>query len=69
MSKTMITTVSLLGTGLKINKGEKVIATRAKNLDDGKSYLYFVRPLRGKWSDGITRNLQDSILVSKNDFQ
>ena len=65
----MLTDVHLLGTSLKLQEGQTVSLTEAPNLPprtDGKPQ-YFARPENGKWSDGIERNEEDSILIEADD--
>ncbi len=62
----MNTDVYLVGTGLKLRKGQLVDIWEASNLPQGG---YFARPADGRWSDRITRNSEDSIHVTENDIE
>lgn len=62
---TMKRTIHLLGTALMLEEGERVHLTPATNIPGGG---YFARPLRGKWCDGITRNLEDSIHLTADEL-
>ena len=66
----MATDVSLLGVhGMKLERGQRVSLTPTTNLPDDSPYAYFAAPLDGKWSDGVERNLDDSIAVRATDVR
>lgn len=64
MQGVMKCNVELLGTSLKLQAGQRVRLTPATNLPQGG---YFAAPSDGKWSDGIERCPEDSILVTADD--
>ena len=61
----MKTDLHLLGTSLRLRKGEIVSLLPATNLPQGG---YFARPANGKWADGIAHDPDDSIHITSADF-
>lgn len=61
----MKTDCHLLGTSLRLRKGELVELLPASNLPQGG---YFARPASGKWADGIDHSPDDSVHVTRGDF-
>ncbi len=61
----MKTDVHLVGTGLKLQRGQLVEVWEASNLPQGG---YFARPADGSWSDRIIHDGEDSIHVTENDI-
>ena len=57
----MKTDVELLGTSLKLQRGQLVDLSPATNLPLSAGIDWFASPADGKWSDGVVRN-DDSIV-------
>lgn len=58
--------VHQLGTSLRLQAGQRIIAWDATNLPQGG---YFARPADLQWSDGIERGNDDSIHVTADDVE
>jgi len=68
MTGTMTTTAKMLGVhGMQLEQGQKVQLTEPSNLPKEYRHNWFARPLNGKWSDGVDRNEEDSILIDADD--
>lgn len=64
MQGTMKRDIHLLGTSLRLLKGQIVNLTPATNIPEGG---YFARPLNCVWPDGIERDSHDSIYISPSE--
>ena len=66
----MRTDIDLLGTSLKLQKGQKVLLRpvhESLGLFNPQIIGYFARPADGKWSDGIDHDSSDAILIGPDD--
>lgn len=69
MTGIMNTDIHLLGTSLKLQKGQKVTLCKPTNLPYFlMEKTYFACPIDGKWSDGIDRDNDSSILIHEEEF-
>jgi hypothetical protein len=68
MYGTILIDAHLLGTSLKLAQNDRVHLTPATNQPNSEGKM-FARPLHGKWSDGIKRNLDDSILLHEGEYK
>lgn len=67
LTGTMKNIVGLAGVpGMRLEQGQRVRLVEATNLPDGIG-AYFAAPLDGRWSDGVERSDDDSILVGFRD--
>ena len=62
--------VTLLGSGLRLEKGDQVIVTPATNqpVGEGKEKV-FVRPPYGRWRGGLVLSLDNFILVDMSEVE
>lgn len=60
----MLNDAHLLGTSLRLEKGQVVALVPATNIPGGG---FFAKPFDGKWSDGIERSEDNSIHFSPNE--
>jgi hypothetical protein len=67
MQAIMKNDVELLGTSLKLQKGQ-VVDLRLHSVI-ARETSYWARPLDGKWCDGIDHNEEDSIVVAEDDVE
>ena len=62
--------INLISTSLKLQKGQKVSLSPAREslaIFKPEVIGYFARPTDGKWSDGIDHDSSDAILIGPDD--
>ena len=67
---TMKHRVTLAGVlGMALEAGQRVRLVEPTNLPASENIRWFATPEDGKWSDGVPRNRQDSILIDHDDVE
>lgn len=67
---TMNQRVTLTGVhGMALEAGQRVRLIEPTNLPKTEAIQWFASPADGKWSDGVERNRDDSILIEHDDVE
>lgn len=70
MHGTMKHEVSLAGViGMVLERGRRVRLVSAINLGNNGNRRWYASPADGRWTDGVSRNPDDSIIVDEDDIE